>query len=433
MLRLSSKFRVEGLSKKAVSLQNKQLFLAQRYASVNRLEPCQSEKMTDIGTRKIFHSDHDIFRANTRRFFEEHITPFEPSWMEQGHISRECWLKAGEAGLLGISIPAEQGGIGGEWLHSVILHEEQAYANSSGPGFSVHSDIAMSYISKYGTKEQVERYIPRMTAGEIIGAIAMTEPGAGSDLQAIKTNAVRDGDYWILNGSKTFITNGFLCDTVIVAALTSRNAKSPARKMSLFVVDKQTEGFSTGRVLKKLGLKAQDTAELFFDNVRIPYDSILGGEAGLNKGFMFLMQDLPQERMIIANMSVASSEYLFEITREYVKERIAFGKRIADLQTIQHGLAEIKTEIASVRAFVDQCNEMHNRGALDTSTASMAKYIASDKVNQHAYRLLQMFGGAGFMQEYPISKAYTDVRAHSIYAGSNEIMKEIIARQIVKG
>lgn len=389
--------------------------------------------MTDIGTRKIFDSDHDIFRVNVRRFFQENVTPYEPSWMEQGHISRQCWQKAGDSGLLGITIPAEQGGIGSEWLYSAIVHEEQAYANSTGPGFSLHSDIVMPYISKYGTKEQIEKYIPDMTAGKIIGALAMTEPGTGSDVQAIRTTAVRDGDFWVLNGSKTFITNGFLSDVVLVAALTSPDAKSSAQRMSLILVDKQTEGFTTGRVLKKLGLKAQDTAELFFDNARIPYDSVLGGEAGLNQGFMFLMRDLPQERLLIANLAVSSSEYQFEITREYVKERKAFGKRIADLQTIQHALAEIKTETATVRAFVDQCNEMHNRGVLDTSTASMAKYYASEKVNQHAYRLMQMFGGFGYMQEYPICKAYADVRAHSIYAGTNEIMKEIIARQIVKG
>lgn len=406
--------------------------LMNRYSTAVRLEPCQSEKMTDIGTRQIFDSDHDLFRENVRRFFQENVVPYEPEWMEQGRVSRECWIKAGDAGLLGASTPAEKGGIGCDWLHSAIVQEEQSYANSSGPGFSLHSDIVMPYISKYGTKEQIEKYIPDMVAGTKIGAIAMTEPGAGSDLQGIRTNAVRDGDYWVLNGSKIYITNGYLCDFVIVVSLTSRDAKSAAGGISLLCVDKDTVGFTKGKVLNKLGLKAQDTSELFFDNARIPYGSVLGGEAGENAGFSYLMNELPQERLLIANYAVSSSEYLFEITREYVKERKAFGRRIADLQTIQHGLAEIKTEIAIIRAFVDRCNDLHNRRLLDTSTASMAKYYSSEKVNRHAYKLMQMFGGSGYMQEYPICKAYADVRIHPIYGGTNEIMKEIISRQIVK-
>nr|XP_039253649.1 long-chain specific acyl-CoA dehydrogenase, mitochondrial-like [Styela clava] len=397
-----------------------------------RREPYQSGKLTDIGTRRIFSSEHDIFRESVRRFFNEHVVPNTVKWEEAGQVDRECWTKAGEAGLLAVSIPEDKGGLGGDWLSSVIVQEEQCYCNSTGPGYLLHSDIMMPYIAKYGTKEQISKYMPDLTAGRNIGAIAMTEPNAGSDLQGIRTTAKRDGDEWVINGSKTFITNGYLSDVVIVAALTDTNAKSAAHGLTLFIVDKNSPGFKKGRILKKLGLKGQDTCELFFEDCRVPFDAVLGGEAGLNKGFQTLMRELPQERLLIANVSIAASEFMFEETREYVKQRKAFGRRIADLQTIQHKLAELKTEIAATRAFVDQCNELHNVGKLDNSTASMAKYWASEKVNFQAYDFVQMFGGAGYMWEYPLAKTYVDVRVHPIYGGSNEIMKELISRQIVE-
>nr|XP_039253849.1 long-chain specific acyl-CoA dehydrogenase, mitochondrial-like [Styela clava] len=397
-----------------------------------RPEPCQSEKLTDIGTRRIFQSEHDIFRSTVRKFFQDHVVPFHSQWEEDGEIDRECWIKAGEAGILGVSTPLEKGGLGGDWLSAAIIQEEQYYCNCPGPGFGMHSEIAMPYIANHGTPEQIQKYIPDMTAGRKIGAVAMTEPSAGSDLQGIKTTATKDDKGWILNGSKTFITNGIQSDIIVVVALTNKKAKSAAHGLSLVLVDRDTPGFTRGKKLKKMGFKAQDTAELFFDDCRLPEDAILGGESGLNKGFFMLMQELPQERLGIANFSMSACEFMFEETREYVKQRKAFGNRIADLQTIQHNLAELKTEISVARAFIDRCNELHNVGKLDSSTASMAKYWATDLNNKSAYRFQQMFGGAGYMWEYPIARAYVDARLQSIYGGSNEIMKELIARQIVK-
>lgn len=401
-------------------------------SDILRPEPCQSGRMTDIGLRRIFDSEHDMFRESARRFFQEQVAPFHEKWEEAGEVSRDCWEKAGEAGLLGVAISADKGGIGGDWLSAAIVHEEQAYTNCSGPGFALHSDIVMPYIVNYGSKEQIEKYIPEMTAGRKIGAIAMTEPGAGSDLQGVRTNAKRDGDDWIINGSKTFITNGWHSDVVIVVAITDKEAKSAAHGISLFLVDGDAPGFKKGKKLKKIGLKAQDTAELFFEDCRVPSSALLGGDAGLNKGFYMLMQELPQERLLIANLCMGACEFMFEETRDYVKQRKAFGRRIADLQTIQHKLAELKTEIAVARSFTDRCNELHNVGKLDSSTASMAKYWVTDLNNTAAYRFLQMFGGWGFMWEYPIAKAYVDARVQTIYGGSNEIMKELIARQIIK-
>ncbi|XP_039272148.2 long-chain specific acyl-CoA dehydrogenase, mitochondrial-like isoform X1 [Styela clava] len=397
-----------------------------------RIEPCQSEKLTDIGTRRIFSDDHDIFRRSVRRFFNENIIPHNDKWMKAGEVDRDCWLKAGEAGILGVSIPADKGGIGGDWLSSVIVEEEQFYSNCPDPGYTVHSDVMMPYIAKHGTKEQIEKYISDLTAGRKIGAIAMTEPGAGSDLQGIRTYAKREGDEWIINGSKTYISNGWLCDVVVLVASTKTEGKSAAHGITLFVIDSSTPGFTKGQKLKKIGLEGQDTSELFFEDCRVPYSAVLGGEAGINKGFYIMMQELPQERLLVANMSMSTSEFMFEATRDYVKQRKAFGRRIADLQTIQHKLAGLKTEIAVTRAFIDRCNELHNERKLDNSTASMAKYWASDRANAQAYDFVQMFGGNGYMCEYPISKAYVDVRAHSIYGGTNEIMKELIARQILK-
>lgn len=401
-------------------------------SDVLRPEPCQSSRMTDIGTRRIFSSEHDMFRETARRFFQDEVAPNHSKYELEGQVDRECWLRAGETGLLGVAIDAEKGGIGGDWLSAAIVHEEQGYVNCSGPGFALHSDIVMPYITKYGTPEQIEKYIPDMTAGKKIGAIAMTEPSAGSDLQGVKTFAKRDGDDWILNGSKVFITNGWMADVCIVVAVTNKEAKSAAHGISLFLVDGDLPGFKKGSKLKKIGLKAQDTAELFFEDCRLPPSALLGGEAGFNRGFYQLMQELPQERLLISNLCMAACEFMFEETRDYVKQRKAFGRRIADLQTIQHKLAEIKTEVSVARAFVDRCNELHNIGKLDSSTASMAKYWVTDLNNTAAYRLLQMFGGWGFMWEYPIAKAYVDARVQTIYGGSNEIMKELISRQIVK-
>ncbi|MEE6490989.1 hypothetical protein FKM82_016068 [Ascaphus truei] len=394
-----------------------------------RQETSHAKTLMDIGTRRIFSGDHDIFRQSARRFFQQEVVPHHAQWEKDGQVSREVWEKAGQQGLLGTSIPEEHGGIGGDILSSAIVWEEQMYVNCTGPGFSLHSDIVMPYISRYGSKSQVQRYIPDMSAGKCIGAIAMTEPGAGSDLQGVRTNAKKDGSDWILNGSKVFITNGWMSDVVIVVAVTNREARTPAHGISLFLVDNGTKGFVKGGKLEKIGLKAQDTAELFFEDVRLPAEALLGEE---NRGFYYLMAELPQERLLIADMALASCEFMFEETRNYVTQRKAFGKTIAHLQTVQHKLAEMKTQICVGRSFLDNCLQLHAEKRLDSSTASMAKYWASDLQNTVATQGVQLHGGWGYMWEYPIAKAFVDSRVQPIYGGTNEIMKELIARDIVK-
>ncbi|KAL5010255.1 hypothetical protein ScPMuIL_012560 [Solemya velum] len=355
--------------------------------------------MMDIGTRRIFSEEHDLFRQSVRRFFQEEVVPYHSEWEKEGQISKECWEKAGTQGLLGVNTPEEVGGIGGDVLSTAITWEEQVYVNCSGPGFALHSDIVMPYITHFGNKEQIEKYIPTMTAGTCIGAIAMTEPGAGSDLQGIRTTAKKDGSDYILNGSKVFITNGYMCGLCLVVAITNPSAKAVAHGISLFLVDEGTPGFNKGRKLHKIGFKAQDTAELFFEDVRLPASALLGEE---NKGFYYLMKELPQERLIIAVMATASSEWMFEETRNYVKQRKAFGKTISNLQTVQHKLAELKSDISVGRAFIDQCLLLHSEGRLDTSTASMAKYWCSELQNRVAYQCLQLHGGWGYMWEYQL-------------------------------
>ncbi|XP_046358776.1 long-chain specific acyl-CoA dehydrogenase, mitochondrial-like [Haliotis rufescens] len=394
----------------------------------HRIEPAQASSLMDIGTRAIFSEEHDIFRQSVRRFFQEEVTPHHAQWEKDGQVSREVWEQAGTHGLLGIQTPETAGGIGGDVLSTAITWEEQMYGNNSGVGFALHSDIVMPYITNYGSREQVEKYIPRMMAGTCIGAIAMTEPGAGSDLQGVRTNAKKDGSDYILNGSKVFITNGYMCDLVIVVALTNTSAKSAAHGISLFLVDAGTPGFIKGRKLEKMGMKAQDTAELFFEDVRLPKEALLGEE---NKGFYYLMGELPQERLIIADMGIASCEWMFEETRSYVKQRKAFGRTLSNLQTIQHKLAEMKTDVCVGRAFVDQCLELHNKRKLDNGMASMAKYWISDLQQKIATQCVQLHGGWGYMLEYPIARAFVDSRVQPIYGGANEIMKELIARQII--
>ncbi|KAM8721875.1 long-chain specific acyl-CoA dehydrogenase, mitochondrial [Acanthopagrus schlegelii] len=393
-----------------------------------RPETSSAKSLMDIGTRRIFNEDHDLFRQNVRRFFQEEVVPYHKEWEKAGQVSRELWEKAGEQGLLGLLIPEKHGGVGGDMFCSAIMAEEQMYCNCSGPGFTLHSDIVMPYISNYGSKEQIERFLPEMSAGKCISAIAMTEPGAGSDLQGVRTNAKRDGSDWILNGNKVFITNGWMADLVVVVAVTNREAKSMAHGISLFLVENGTKGFQKGRKLEKIGLKAQDTAELFFEDVRLPGDAILGEP---NKGFYYLMNELPQERLVIALMGLASCEFMFEETRNYVLQRKAFGKTISNLQTVQHKLAEMKTEICVGRAFVDNCLQLHAEKRLDPATASMAKYWATDLQGRVATQCLQLHGGWGYMWEYPIAKSFVDSRVQSIYGGTNEIMKELIARSIV--
>ncbi|KAM8871855.1 long-chain specific acyl-CoA dehydrogenase, mitochondrial isoform 1-T1 [Synchiropus picturatus] len=393
-----------------------------------RPETSAAKSLMDIGTRRIFNEDHDLFRQSVRRFFQEEVIPHHKEWEKAGQVSRELWEKAGQQGLLGVMTPEKHGGIGGDLFSAAITWEEQMYSNCSGPGFALHSDIVMPYVINYGNREQIERFIPQLTAGTCISAIAMTEPGAGSDLQGVKTNAKRDGSDWILNGNKVFITNGWMADLVVVVAVTNREAKTAAHGISLFLVENGTKGFQKGRKLEKIGLKAQDTAELFFEDVRLPAAALLGEE---NRGFYYLMNELPQERLVIADMAIASCEFMFEETRSYVLQRKAFGKTIAHLQTVQHKLAELKTEICVGRSFVDSCLQLHAEKRLDASSASMAKFWASDLQNKVATQCLQLHGGWGYMWEYPIAKAFVDSRIQPIYGGTNEIMKELIARTIV--
>uniref|UniRef100_A0A3B5KTP4 Long-chain specific acyl-CoA dehydrogenase, mitochondrial n=1 Tax=Xiphophorus couchianus TaxID=32473 RepID=A0A3B5KTP4_9TELE len=389
-----------------------------------RPETSTAKTLMDIGTRRIFNEDHDIFRQSVRRFFQEEVVPHH-KWEKAGEVSRELWEKAGEQGLLGVMIPEEHGGIGGDTFSAAITWEEM-YCNCTGPGFALHSDIVMPYIVNYGSKEQIERFIPSMTAGKHIGAIAMTEPGAG-DLQGVRTYAKKDGSDWILNGNKVFITNGWMADVVVVVTVTDREAKTAAHGISLFLVENGMKGFQKGRKLEKIGLKAQDTAELFFEDVRLPASALLGE---LNKGFYYLMNELPQqERLLIADMGISSCEFMFEETRNYVLQRKAFGKTVAHLQTVQHKLAELKTEICVGRVFMDNCLQLLSERRLDPTTASMAKF-ASELQNKVATECLQLHGGWGYMWEYPIA-AFVDSRVQPIYGGTNEIMKELIARGIM--
>lgn len=397
-----------------------------------RLEPGDAGRLTDFGTRRIFDEDHDAFRDMCRKWFNDVVVPEHPKWEETGVVPREIWENAGENGLLGCQTSDEWGGIGAEVKHAAIVWEEQSYSYCSGPGFALHSDICMPYIENWGTKEQKEKYLADMTAGKVISAIAMTEPGAGSDLQGITTVAKQDGGDLILNGSKTFITNGQNADLTIVVAITNPQAKSAAHGISLILVEGGDEGFKRGTNLKKMGMKAQDTSELFFEDVRIPMDRVIGGEKGLNRGFYMLMSELPQERLLIGAMSTAKCEAMFETTRDYVRERQAFGKPISAMQDIRQKLAHMKTEICIGRAFVDQCIEQHQDEQLSTVAASMCKFSQTELEGRVADQCVQMHGGWGYMWDYDVCKAFVDARVQRIYGGTNEVMKDIISRDIVK-
>ena len=397
-------------------------------AAPYRPPPAQMDKMTDIGSRRIYSADQDMFRESVRRYMREELVPQQASFEENGQPTKESWQSMGQQGLLGVNISAEVGGIGGTFLDEMIVAEEMSYAFVQSPAMALHSTIVMPYIAHYGTKEQQDRYIPEMTAGNCVASIGMTEPDAGSDLQGIRTNARKDGSDWIINGSKIYITNGWLTDCCVVVAKTKADAKRAAHGVSLFLVDADTPGFHKGRKLKKLGLKAQDTAELFFEDVRVPASALLGQENG---GFYQLMEQLPQERLLIAVHSISIAEAMFEETRDWVKQRKAFGRHVSDLQTVQHKLAELKTSIAVCRSFIDQCMEMHESGKLCGEMASMAKYWSTDLENKVAGDCLQLHGGWGFMWETNIAKCYASARVQTIYGGTNEIMKELIARNIV--
>ena len=382
--------------------------------------------------RTLFTPEHEAFRDSFRRFIENEIAPFHADWEEQGFVDRAVWNKAGENGFLCLTMPEEYGGAGADKLYSVVQMEEVARAGCSGIGYSLHSEIVAPYILHYGTEAQKLKYLPKLASGEMIGAIAMSEPAAGSDLQGIKATAIRQGDgSFVLNGSKTFITNGWHADLVIVVAKT--NPAAGAKGTSLLLVERGMAGFTVGKRLKKLGLKAQDTSELFFDGVRVPADMLLGESAQENRGFICLMEQLPWERMQIAIGAVAAAQAAIDWTVDYVKQRKVFGQPVAAFQNTRFTLAELQTEVQVARVFVDKCLELLLSNTLDTATASMAKYWCSDLQCKVMDECVQLFGGYGYMWEYPITRAYADARVQRIYGGTNEIMKEVITRAMGLG
>lgn len=376
--------------------------------------------------RTLYTPEHEMLRSAVRDFFQKEIVPFHDKWEQEGQISREAWLKAGEMGILCSCAPVEYGGPGTDFLYSAIIIEELSKTGCTGPGFFLHSDIVAPYILHYGTEEQKKKWIPKMVSGEVITAIAMSEPSAGSDLQGIKTTAILQGDHYLVNGSKTFITNGYMSDMVIVVVKTDPNAG--ARGTSLLIMDTTMDGYTKGSPLKKVGMKAQDTCELFFDNVKVPVSCLLGKEG---EGFNYLMQELPQERLLVGIMGITTAETAIEKTIQYTKERSAFGKPIAAFQNTRFKLAELATETQIGRVFLDKCIELHLKKQLDIPTAAMLKYATTDLQCKVVDECLQLHGGYGYIWEYWIARAYADSRVQKIYAGANEIMKEIIARDIM--
>jgi alkylation response protein AidB-like acyl-CoA dehydrogenase len=377
--------------------------------------------------RNIFGPDHDSYRETCRTFVEKHVVPNNERWAKEGIVDREVWTEAGRQGLLGIAVDEQYGGGGvDDFRFNAVLDEELARGNGGGVGFPVHVDLIQPYLERLATEEQKQRWYPGYCSGEIITAIAMTEPGAGSDLQAIQTTAIRDGDHYVLNGQKTFITNGIHADLVLVAAKT--DPAQGAGGLSIIAVERGTPGFERGRNLDKIGLKAQDTAELYFADARIPVENLLGEEG---KGFVYLMQNLVRERMTIAVIAVAACESMLALTIEYCKSRTAFGRPIGSFQHNRFLLAELATEVQIARTFVDRCIAEHADGdTLDIPTAAMAKWWTTELQTKVADRCLQLHGGYGFMSEYPIAQAFLDSRVQTIYGGTTEIMKEIVGRSM---
>ena len=377
-------------------------------------------------TRSWNDEEVERFRESWVRFVETEMQPQDAEARKRGHVGHKLWRRAGELGFLCVDIPEEWGGAGGDFRHQAVLHEEMARSALSGMSIGVHV-IAAHYLLNHGTEEQKRRYLPRMAKGELVGAIAMTEPGAGSDLQAIRTRAERHGNQYTLNGSKTFISNGYLAELVVVVCKTDPAER--ARGISLILVEtKDCAGFRVGRLLDKIGLKAQDTAELFFEDVRVPADNLLGGVEG--QGFYQLMHDLPYERMMIGVGAMAAMEGAYRATLDYVRDRQAFGRPIADFQNTRFKLAEVATQIMVGRAFIDRCVDQLLTGMLDPATAAMAKLWASETEGRVIDELLQLHGGYGFMNEFLIARMYADARIARIFGGTNEIMKEVIARAL---
>lgn len=377
--------------------------------------------------RNVFEAEHELFRESVRKFLESEVVPKHPQWEKDGQVDREIWVKAGEQGFLVPTAPEEFGGVGVDFRYNTVVSEEVCRLGLTGLGWALHSDIAVPYILNYGTTEQKSKYIPGCVSGEIITAIAMTEPGTGSDLQAVRTSALLEGDHYIVNGSKTFITNGQLADVIVLVVKTDPDAG--ASGTSLLLVEANTAGFEKGANLEKLGLKAQDTSELFFNDVRVPKENLLGEEG---KGFHYLMKELSQERLSIALMGIVSAESILQQTIDYVKERRAFGKPIAAFQNTQFKLAEMDTEVTSARVFIDRCLELHIEGKLDAVTASKAKLQGTELQGRVIDQCLQLHGGYGYMLEYPVARAYADARIQRIYGGTSEIMKLIIGRTLTE-
>ncbi len=377
--------------------------------------------------RDIFTEEHEMFRTQVRRLIETEIEPKIPRWNADGMSDRESWRKLGAAGFLGPNAPAEYGGGGVDFLFDAIVIEEMSRVRAHGLMMGLHSDICLPYISTYGTDEQKRRYVPGACSGDLILAIAMTEPGTGSDLAAVQTNARREGDNYVLNGSKMFISNGQIADAVIVVAKTDPKAKPAHRGVSLIIVDRDTPGFVRGRKLDKLGLKGQDTSELFFEDCRVPVGNRLGEEG---QGFKMLMEKLQQERLVTAIGALTSARRCLDDTVAYTKQRKAFGQPIAAFQNTQFKLAEMATEVEVGQAFVDRCMAAHVRGDDIVSEVSMAKWWTTDLLKKVASQCLQLHGGYGFMNEFPVATDYADAAIQSIYAGTNEIMKVIIARRM---
>lgn len=375
--------------------------------------------------RTIFDEEHERYRDAVRRFIAAEITPHHRQWEKNGMVSREVWLKAGAAGLLCSNAPAEFGGVGADFKFNAILTEELGRAGATGPGFGVHSDMVASYLLNFGSEEQKAKWIPRMASGEAIGALGLTEPGAGSDLKAIRTTAVRDDDDYVINGQKVYISNGQLCDFVILACKTDMTAG--ARGMTFIIVEADRPGFVRGRNLEKLGLKAQDTSELFFTDVRVPVENRIGDEG---QGFGIAMHNLAEERLSIAISAVGACEGILEYTIAYTRERKVFGQSVAEFQNTRFKIAELSAQVQALRVFVDRCIELAVDKALDPTIAAMAKMLTGELQCKVADECLQFYGGYGYMMEYQIAHAYLDARIRRIAGGSSEVMREIISRKV---
>jgi alkylation response protein AidB-like acyl-CoA dehydrogenase len=375
--------------------------------------------------RTLFNADHDAFRETVRKFIEKEIAPYHAKWEDEGIVPRDLWLKAGAAGMLCCTVPEKYGGLGLDYLFDVVVFEEMARSGFTGPGFLIHCDLVATYIQSFGTEAQKRHWLPRMVSGEAIGSLGMTEPHAGSDLKAIRTKAVRDGDDYVISGQKVFISNGQSCDVLVLA--TKTDSVAGAKGVTLFLVDTSLPGFRRGKNLKKLGLKAQDTSELFFDDLRVPGSAMLGEEG---RGFELMMTKLAQERLAQAIRSAAVAETVIDYTVTYTAERKAFGRTIGEFQNTQFKLAELQTEATVGRQFVDKCIEVFMKGELSAVDAAMAKMWLSNMHCKVVDECLQLFGGWGYMWEYPIARAYADARIVKIAGGSIEVMKHIIGRHM---